>query len=126
MRIGVNALFLQRPLTGMGQHLFHLLKGLDEYDDQNTYVLLSPRFRHSSVGRFPQLSDRFQNIEVVRHHPRVNSYGFRNLIDILWFLRLTQVLQDFETSWLHHDFRRPVYNKLQRAYHPPRHRLSNT
>jgi glycosyltransferase involved in cell wall biosynthesis len=65
LRIGVNALFLQRPLTGMGQHLFHLLKGLDEYDDQNTYVLLSPRFKHSSVSRFPQLSDRFQNKEVV-------------------------------------------------------------
>jgi len=65
LRIGVNALFLQRPLTGMGQHLFQLLKGLDEYDDQNDYVLLSPRFKHSSVGRFPQLSDRFQNIEVM-------------------------------------------------------------
>jgi len=64
MRIGVNALFLQRPQTGMGQHLFHLLKGMDEYDEQNTYVLLSPRFKNSSVGRFPQLSDRFQNKEV--------------------------------------------------------------
>ncbi len=49
----------------MGQHLFQLLKGLDEYDDQHTYVLLSPRFKHSSVSRFPQLSDRFQNIEVM-------------------------------------------------------------
>jgi glycosyltransferase involved in cell wall biosynthesis len=65
VRIGVNALFLQRPLTGMGQHLFQLLKGLDECDKQNTYVLLSPRFKNSSVGRFPQLSDRFQNIEVM-------------------------------------------------------------
>jgi glycosyltransferase involved in cell wall biosynthesis len=66
LRIGVNALFLQRPLTGSGQHLFQLLKGLDEYDDQkNTYVLLSPRFKNSSVSRFPQLSDRFQNKEVV-------------------------------------------------------------
>jgi len=49
----------------MGQHLFQLLKGLDEADDQNTYVLLSPRFKHSSVSSFPQLSDRFQNIEVM-------------------------------------------------------------
>ncbi|MPZ14453.1 MAG: glycosyltransferase [Chloroflexi bacterium] len=65
MRIGVNATFLQRPATGMGQHLFHLLKGLDAYDNENTYILLSPRFRHSSIGRFPQLSERFQNIEVV-------------------------------------------------------------
>ena len=29
MRIGINALFLQKPATGMGQHLQHLLKGLD-------------------------------------------------------------------------------------------------
>jgi glycosyltransferase involved in cell wall biosynthesis len=65
MRIGINALFLQRPATGMGQHIFHLLKGLDEHDVENSYVLLSPRFRHSSMGRFPQLSERFQNIEVV-------------------------------------------------------------
>jgi glycosyltransferase involved in cell wall biosynthesis len=79
MRIGVNALFLQRPLTGMGQHLFHLLKGLDEYDDQNTYVLLSPRFRHSSVGRFPQLSDRFQNIEVVSSALRRFGENFESL-----------------------------------------------
>ena len=65
MRIGVNALFLQRPQTGMGQHLFHLLQGLDENDSHNTYILLSPRFRHTSVGRFPQLSERFRNIEVM-------------------------------------------------------------
>jgi glycosyltransferase involved in cell wall biosynthesis len=65
MRIGINALFLQKPATGMGQHLFNLLKALDEYDDENTYVLLSPRFRHSSMGRFPTLSERFQNIEVM-------------------------------------------------------------
>ena len=29
MRIGINALFLQKPATGMGQHLLHLLEGLD-------------------------------------------------------------------------------------------------
>ena len=61
MRIGVNALFLQRPATGMGQHLIHLLEGLDGSDDEIDYVLLSPRFRHSSMGRFPTLSDRFEN-----------------------------------------------------------------
>ena len=75
----MNALFLQRPLTGMGQHLFHLLKGLDEYDDQNTYVLLSPRFKHSSVGRLPQLSDRFQNIEVVSSALRRFGENFESL-----------------------------------------------
>ena len=65
MRIAINALFLQRPETGSGQHLFHLLKGLDENDKENSYVLLSPRFGHSSMGRFPTLSERFENIEVV-------------------------------------------------------------
>jgi glycosyltransferase involved in cell wall biosynthesis len=65
MRIGINALFLQRPTTGIGQHLFHLLKGLDENDDENTFVLFTPRLRRSPMGRFPQLSERFENIEVV-------------------------------------------------------------
>jgi glycosyltransferase involved in cell wall biosynthesis len=65
MRIGVNALFLQRPATGMGQHVYHLLEGLAEQDDENSYVLLSPRFKRSSVGRFPPLSARFQNVEVI-------------------------------------------------------------
>jgi glycosyltransferase involved in cell wall biosynthesis len=65
VRIGVNALYLQRPATGSGQHLFHLLKGLDENDSENDYVLLSPRFRNANIGRFPQLSERFQNVEVI-------------------------------------------------------------
>jgi glycosyltransferase involved in cell wall biosynthesis len=80
VRIGINALFLQRPATGVGQHLFHLLKGLDEHDHENRYVLLSPRFRHSSMARFPQLSDRFENIEVVSP---VRRFGER--AEILWW-----------------------------------------
>lgn len=64
MRIGLNALFLRWPATGTGQHLHHLLQGLDEQDHQNTYVLLSPRFPGSSPAGLPQLSDRFQYVEV--------------------------------------------------------------
>jgi len=64
MRIGVNALFLQKPATGSGQHLYHLLEGLDAYDRSNAYVLLSPRFRRANPVRFPNLSDRFRNVEV--------------------------------------------------------------
>jgi glycosyltransferase involved in cell wall biosynthesis len=64
MRIGVNALFLQKPATGTGQHLYHLLEGLDAFDKRNTYVLLSPRFRKAYQVRFPHLSDRFRNVEV--------------------------------------------------------------
>ena len=64
MRIGVNALFLQKPATGSGQHLYHLLEGLDAYDRNNAYVLLSPRFRRANPVRFPNLSDRFRNVEV--------------------------------------------------------------
>jgi glycosyltransferase involved in cell wall biosynthesis len=65
MRIGINALFLQKPATGSGQHLFHLLEGLSAYDRENEYVLLSPRFRHAYSVTFPHLSDRFQNVEVM-------------------------------------------------------------
>jgi glycosyltransferase involved in cell wall biosynthesis len=65
MRIGINALFLQKPATGSGQHLFHLLEGLDAYDKENTYVLLSPRFRRAYAVSFPHLSDRFQNVQVM-------------------------------------------------------------
>src|SRR5919202_3728931 len=65
MRIGINALFLQKPATGSGQHLFHLLEGLDSYDKENTYVLLSPRFRRAYAVSWPHLSDRFRNVEVV-------------------------------------------------------------
>ena len=65
MRIGVNALFLQKPTTGSGQHLYHLLRGLDRYDRENEYVLLSPRFRRAYTVSFPELSDRFQNVEVM-------------------------------------------------------------
>ncbi|HEY8476755.1 MAG TPA: glycosyltransferase family 1 protein, partial [Chloroflexota bacterium] len=57
--------FLQRPATGSGQHLFHLLRGLDAHDRENTYVLLSPRFRRAYAVHFPELSARFQNVEVV-------------------------------------------------------------
>ena len=64
MRIGVNALFLQKPATGSGQHLYHLLEGLDAHDRSNAYVLLSPRFRRANPVRFPNLSDRFRNVEV--------------------------------------------------------------
>jgi glycosyltransferase involved in cell wall biosynthesis len=65
LRIGINALFLQRPATGSGQHLFHLLEGLDAYDKENTYALLSPRFRRAYSVSWPHLSDRFRNVEVV-------------------------------------------------------------
>jgi glycosyltransferase involved in cell wall biosynthesis len=64
----------------MGQHLFQLLKGLDEHDDRNTYVLLSPRFRRSSMGHFPQLSERFQNIEIVS---TLRRFGER--FEVLWW-----------------------------------------
>jgi glycosyltransferase involved in cell wall biosynthesis len=64
VRIGINALFLQKPATGSGQHLYHLLEGLDARQDRNAYVLLSPRFRRAQPIRFPHLSDRFRNVEV--------------------------------------------------------------
>ncbi|MBX5491098.1 MAG: glycosyltransferase family 4 protein [Chloroflexi bacterium] len=65
MRIGINALFLMQPATGTGQHLFHLLQGLDQHDQENTYVLLSPRFRRATASRFPELGPRFRNVQAV-------------------------------------------------------------
>jgi hypothetical protein len=66
MRIGINALFLQQPTTGMGQHLLHLLEGLDSLEEKDQqYMLLAPRFRRAYTVRAPQLSDRFREVEVV-------------------------------------------------------------
>jgi glycosyltransferase involved in cell wall biosynthesis len=66
MRIGINALFLQQPTTGMGQHLLHLLEGLDSLEEKDQqYMLLAPRFRRAYTVRAPQLSDRFRQVEVV-------------------------------------------------------------
>lgn len=65
MRIGINALFLQKPMVAAGLHLYYLLEGLDAYDRRNEYVLLSPRFRKAYLTRFPQLpANRFRNVEV--------------------------------------------------------------
>ncbi len=65
MRIGFNALFLQQPATGIGQHCYNLLQGLDQNDQENTYVLLSPRFRRAAVPRVPDLGPRFRNVQGV-------------------------------------------------------------
>src|SRR6266511_1033138 len=66
MRIGINALFLQKPATGMGQHLLHLLEGLDKLEEKDQqYVLLAPRFRRAYTVRAPQFSDRFREVEAV-------------------------------------------------------------
>jgi len=65
LRIGINALFLQQPATGSGQHLYHLLQGLDGVDRENTYVLLSPRFHKATTTRIPELSSKFRNVQGV-------------------------------------------------------------
>ena len=65
MRIGINALYLQRPMVAAGLHLYHLLEGLDSYDRRNEYVLLSPRFKKAYLTRSPQLrADRFKSVQV--------------------------------------------------------------
>jgi len=81
MRIGINALFLQKPNTGMGQHLFHLLEGLDSLDDKDhQYVVLSPRFRRAYTLQAPQLSDRFREVEVVSALARLGD----NVEQVWW------------------------------------------
>jgi glycosyltransferase involved in cell wall biosynthesis len=44
VRIGINAYPLREPWTGMGQHLTHLLRGLDTLEGSEQYTLLTPRF----------------------------------------------------------------------------------
>jgi glycosyltransferase involved in cell wall biosynthesis len=81
MRIGINALFLQKPATGMGQHLLHLLQGLDSLDDKDQqYMLLAPRFRRAYTVRAPQLSDRFREVEVVSALARLGE----NVEQVWW------------------------------------------
>lgn len=80
MKIGINALFLQKPTSGMGQHLFHLLEGLDSLDEKDvTYALLSPRFRRAYTVRAPQLSERFSEVEVMSWLARVGENAFEKL-----------------------------------------------
>src|ERR671936_1956017 len=81
MRIGINALFLQKPATGMGQHLLHLLEGLDSLDEKDhEYVLLAPRFRRAYTVRAPRLSDRFREVEVVSALARLGE----NVEQVWW------------------------------------------
>jgi glycosyltransferase involved in cell wall biosynthesis len=81
MRVGINALFLQQPATGMGQHLFHLLEGLDSLEEKDQqYVLLSPRFRRAYTLQTPQLSDRFREVEVVSALARLGD----NVEQVWW------------------------------------------
>ena len=66
MRIGINALFLQKPTTGMGQHLLHLLEGLDTLRGEGPAVhaaraALSPRLygaRAATLGPLPRSRGR--------------------------------------------------------------------
>lgn len=81
MRIGINALFLQKPATGMGQHLLHLLQGLDSLDERDQhYTLLAPRVRRAYTVRAPQLSDRFREVEVVTRLARLGE----NVEQVWW------------------------------------------
>ena len=50
MRIGINALFLERPETGSGQYTRHLLEAMAKVDPTNEYLLFSP-------GPAPQISN---------------------------------------------------------------------
>jgi len=53
MRVGINALFLDRPETGSGQYTRHLLEALAKVDPTNEYLLFSP-------GPAPSISEFFQ------------------------------------------------------------------
>src|SRR5919202_3121177 len=81
MRIGINSLFLQKPTTGMGQHLMRLLEGLDALEEKDhEYVLLAPRFRRAYAVHGPKLSDRFREVEVVSALARLGE----NVEQVWW------------------------------------------
>src|SRR3982074_3805043 len=81
MRIGITALFLQKPATGMGQHLLHLLEGLDSLDEKDQqYMLLAPRCRRADAVGAPQLPDRFREVEVVTARARLGE----NVEQVWW------------------------------------------
>jgi glycosyltransferase involved in cell wall biosynthesis len=64
----------------MGQHLLHLLEGLDTLEEKDQYVLLAPRFRRAYTVRAPQLSDRFREVEVVSALARLGE----NVEQVWW------------------------------------------
>jgi len=65
----------------MGQHLLHLLEGLDSLDEKDQqYTLLAPRFRRAYTVRAPQLSDRFREVEVVSALARLGE----NVEQVWW------------------------------------------
>jgi glycosyltransferase involved in cell wall biosynthesis len=81
MRIGINALFLQRPVVAAGLHLYYLLEGLHAHDRRNEYVLLSPRFRKAYASGFPSLpAGKFKTVEVM---PRIAKLG--DNVEKLWW-----------------------------------------
>ncbi len=64
LRIAINAYFLQQPATGSGEHLYHLLEGLDAVDSTNRYLVLYPRLGDNPALRTPRLGPRFEIREV--------------------------------------------------------------
>jgi glycosyltransferase involved in cell wall biosynthesis len=50
MRIGLNGLFLHKPMTGSGQYTYHLWKELLALDHDDEFVLLSDRASDVSAG----------------------------------------------------------------------------
>ncbi len=101
MRIGINALFLQKPATGSGEHIYRLLEGLDARRDRNTYVILSPRFRRAHQIRFPHLSDRFRNVEVWTKMARLGEN-----FEKLWWeqVGLVQAVHKEQVDLLHYPY----------------------
>ena len=111
MRIGINALPLQKPASGAGLHVFNLVEGLDAYDKRNEYVMLSPRFRRAYAVRFPQLpSDRFRNVEVWTRVARLGDN-----IEKLWWeqMGLTQAAMREKVYLVHCPyFAAPLFRTL--------------
>ena len=75
MRVGINALFLDRPGTGSGQYTRNLLEALAKVDPTNEYPLFSP-------GPAPSVSDPSARLRAGLQPPTSN---LQSPVSKLWF-----------------------------------------
>ncbi|MGA9351067.1 MAG: glycosyltransferase family 1 protein [Anaerolineae bacterium] len=85
MRIGINALFLERPETGSGQYTRHLLEALAKVDPTNEYLLFSP-------GPAPTVSESqlpTSNLQSPISNLRLPTCNLGENLSKLWFEQIS-------------------------------------
>ena len=120
MRIGINALFLQKPVVAAGLHLLHLLEGSGRLRQAQQYVLLSPRFRQRLSRRacrsFPRSLPQRRGLDQVAR--------LGENVEKLWWEQsgLVQAATREKIDLLHCPyFAAPLSDLPDRRHHPRRH-----